>query len=45
MQGKKDYQEKLFAHFKLSERVPKNNFHRRLKAELDLGFLYPLTKG
>jgi transposase len=44
MQGKKDYQEKLFAHFQLSERIPKHNFYRRLKGELDLEFLYPLTK-
>ncbi|SDN15616.1 hypothetical protein SAMN04488514_1413, partial [Kriegella aquimaris] len=45
MQGKKDYQEKLFAQFQLSERIPKNNFYRRLKGAIDLGFLYPLTKG
>ena len=38
MQGKKDYQEKLFAHFQLSERVPKDNFYRRLKDVLDLEF-------
>ncbi|MDP3352111.1 MAG: transposase [Flavobacteriaceae bacterium] len=44
MQGKKDYQEKLFAHFQLRERVPKHNFYRRLKEVLDLNFLYPLTK-
>ncbi len=44
MQGKKDYQEKLFAHFQLSERIPKHNFYRRLKQVLDLRFLYPLTK-
>ncbi len=45
MQGKKDYQEKLFASFQLSERIPENNFYRRLKGVLDLRFLYPLTKG
>ncbi|MGB3149757.1 MAG: transposase [Maribacter sp.] len=45
MQGKKDYQEKLFAHFQLSDRVPDTNFYRRLKEVLDLDFLYPLTKG
>jgi len=44
MQGKKDYQEKLFANFQLSERIPKHNFYRRLKDVLDLNFLYPLTK-
>ncbi|WP_141673416.1 transposase, partial [Allomuricauda sp. CP2A] len=45
MQGKKDYQEKLFARFQLSERVPRDNFYRKLKGVLDLDFLYPLTKG
>jgi len=44
MQGKKNYQEKLFAHFQLSDRIPKHNFYRRLKEVLDLHFLYPLTK-
>lgn len=44
MQGRKDYQEKLFAQFQLSERVPKRNFYRRLKEVLNLDFLYPLTK-
>ena len=44
MQGKKKYQEKLFAQFQLSDRVPKNNFYRRLNDELDLRFLYAKTK-
>jgi len=44
MQGKKDYQEKLFAQFQLSERIPKANFYRQLKEVLDLDFLYGLTK-
>lgn len=44
MQGKKDYQEKLFNNFQLSDRVPTNNFYRRLKDVLDLDFLYGLTK-
>lgn len=44
MQGKKDYQEKLFNSFQLSERVPQENFYRRLKSELDLSFLYQSTK-
>lgn len=44
MQGKKDYQEKLFSHFQLSDRVPKHNFYRRLKEVLHLDFLYSLTK-
>lgn len=44
MQGKKEYQEKLFSNFQLSERIPKGNFYRRLKEVLALDFLYPLTK-
>ena len=44
MQGKKEYQEKLFANFQLSERVPSHNFYCRLKEILDLKFLYPITK-
>lgn len=44
MQGKKDYQEKLFAQFQLSERIPKHNFYRRLKEVLDLEYLYAMTR-
>ena len=44
MQGKKNYQEKLFSHFQLSDRIPNDNFYRRLKEVLDLRFLYELTK-
>ena len=44
MQGKKDYQEKLYMNFQLSDRIPKGNFYRRLKEALDLNFLYKLTK-
>lgn len=44
MQGKKHYQEKLFNSFQLSDRVPSENFYRRLKSELDLSFIRPLTK-
>lgn len=44
MQGNKSYQEKLFAQFQLSERVPKNNFYRKLNEVLDLSFLYARTK-
>ena len=43
MQGKKDYQEKLFTNFQLSERIPEKNFYRKLKEELDLRFLYKRT--
>ena len=44
MQGKKVYQEQLFTDFRLSDRVPKQNFYRRLSTELDLAYLYKLTK-
>ena len=44
MQGKKTYQEKLFANFQLSERVPKDNFYRQLGSVLDLEYLYGLTR-
>ena len=44
MQGKKVYAEKLFANSQLSERLPENNFYRRLKNVLDLDFLYSATK-
>ncbi|MFK7747003.1 MAG: hypothetical protein AB8B65_01300 [Kordia sp.] len=40
MQGKKIYQEKLFNNFQLSDRIPTENFHRRLSSELDLDYLY-----
>jgi len=39
MQGKKDYQEKLFISFQLSDRIPQENFYRRLKESLDLSFV------
>ena len=44
MQGKKQYQEKLFSNFQLSAHVPKENFYRRLTEILDLKFLYKLTE-
>lgn len=43
MQGKKDHQEKLFIQFQLSNYVPEDNFYRRLKKLLNLGFLYQST--
>lgn len=43
MQGKKQYQEKLFISFQLSDHVPEDNFYRRLSDLLDLRFLYKLT--
>ena len=45
MQGTKTEQEQLFVSFQLSERVPKDNFYRRLKETLNLEFLRPLTAG
>lgn len=44
MQGKKQYSEKLFNYFQLSERVPKENFYRRLKETLDLKFIESKTR-
>lgn len=44
MQGKKQYSEKLFTSFQLSDRVPENNFYRRLKEILNLHWLYAATK-
>jgi len=44
MQGRKDYQEKLFTQFQLSQRIPEDNFYRRLKQTLDLGFLFKTTR-
>lgn len=45
MQGKKQFREKLFTSFQLSERVPAENFYRRLKEVLNLQWLYKATKG
>ena len=36
---------KLLTDFRLSNRIPEENFYRRLKECLNLDFLYPLTKG
>lgn len=43
MQGRKHYQEQLFTCFQLSDRVPADNFYRRLNQQLDLQFLYKAT--
>jgi transposase len=43
MQGQKAFQEKLFTNFQLSDRVPPDNFYRRMKDLLDLNFLYKET--
>ena len=44
MLGAKDYQEKLFLSFSLSQRVPEDNFYRRLKKVLDLGFIREMAR-
>ncbi|WP_422080522.1 IS1182 family transposase [Ulvibacterium sp.] len=44
MQGRKNYTEKLFLSFRLSDRVPKDNLYRRLRETLDLSFLYRDTE-
>src|SRR5215510_5277878 len=44
MQGKKPYTEKLFKQFQLSDRVPAENFYRRLREVLDVRWLYAATK-
>lgn len=44
MQGNKEYSEKLFLSFQLSQHVPSNNFYRRLKDTLDLHFLAQQTR-
>ena len=43
MQGRKEFQDKMFYQVRLSELVPKNNFYCRLDSILDLGFLYKET--
>lgn len=44
MQGRKSYQEKLYTNFQLSDRVPEDNFYRKLNATLDLRFVFDRTK-
>jgi transposase len=44
MQGKKQYTEQLFKSFQLSQRVPEDNFYRRLKDLLNLQWLYKETR-
>jgi transposase len=44
MQGRKTYQPKLYTTFNLVDRIPENNFYRRLKDVLNLHFLYNETK-
>jgi transposase len=44
MQGQKDFHDKMSLCFRLSERVPKHNFYRRLRDLLDWEFLRPQTR-
>jgi len=44
MLGKKDYQEKLFLSFSLSDRIPENNFYRRLKSVIDFQFVRNMAR-
>lgn len=44
MQGQKNYQETLFTNFQLSDKIPQDNFYRRLKDVLDFRFLYRATR-
>lgn len=43
MLGKKNYQEKLFIRFQLSDHIPTDNFYKRLNDTLDLDFVYRAT--
>lgn len=43
MQGRKQYQEKIFTTFQLSDRVPADNLYRKLNATIDFRFLYKET--
>lgn len=43
MQGKKNFQEKLFIKFQLSDHIPSDNLYRRLNALIDFSFLYKAT--
>ena len=44
MQGNKNFQEKLFTNFQLSDRIPPDNFYRKLKGILDLRFIKESTR-
>lgn len=43
MQGRKNYQEKLFTSFQLSDRVPEENIYRQVLKLIDFRFLYQAT--
>ncbi len=44
MQGKKNYTEKLFPSFRLTDRFSKENLSRGLLETIDLSFIYEDTK-
>ncbi len=44
MQGKKQYEEKLFTSIHLSKRIPSNNYYRKIKRNVDFSFIYDKTK-
>jgi transposase len=44
MQGKKDYQPKLYTTFNLADKIPDNNFYKRLKAVMNLEFIRKETR-
>ena len=44
MQGKKFYQPKLYTTFNLAEKIPDNNFYKKLKSAIDFEFLRKETR-
>jgi len=44
MQGKKEFEPKLFVNFQLPDHIPDDNFYKVLKSKLDLRFIYRETK-
>jgi transposase len=44
MQGRKEYQERLFLNFQLSDRIPEDNFYRRLKQAVNWDFIPQATR-
>lgn len=43
MQGKKQYEEKLFTQIHLSKRIPKDNYYRKLRKHLKINQIYKQT--
>lgn len=44
MQGRKDFQEKMFTHFQLSDRVSPDNFYRKLRETVNIEFIRKETR-